>query len=99
MPCGAVRGGTERGSREDSRGSLRSSLGRYRSLVAVLTSPCFVLAAGVLAVFTVDQFSAIYKRAGGALAVSSVDSQSVIYKPGAAKISLVTNILAWNGPF
>src|SRR6056297_2085822 len=35
-------------TREDSRGLLRSSLGRYRTLAAVLAAPCFVLAAAPL---------------------------------------------------
>ncbi|OYR45758.1 hypothetical protein DJ75_07055, partial [Halorubrum sp. Eb13] len=86
----AVRGGTQRGSREDE--ARRS---KHRSEGASATErgaqqAARVLAAGALEVFTTDPQSAIYKRAAGALEVFTVDPQSAIYKRATGALEVFT---------
>ncbi|WP_423996361.1 hypothetical protein [Halorubrum trapanicum] len=58
------------------------------------------LAAGALAVFSVDLRSIIYKRAAGALAVFAVDLRSIIYKraAGALAVFVAASLFVYKWP-
>ena len=89
LRCCAVRGGTQRGSREDED-ARRKDRRRKRSARRGPQRAHRVLAAGALAVFSADPPAAIYKRAAGALAVSAVDPQSTIYKNSVGALVVFT---------